>query len=398
MRQKLGQTSPWRSSSTDDTAPSQGSLSQMTSFTLATSAPDNPDGLLDAFYYDTANALRRPSTRIHLKAPRQSTTPTCFAGRCTQPNGRLRYAVQLHTSIAFKDADATVVSDGHDCTVYDNDNQRRRQLHLWSLRPPHPDDDRAALDALLITFRLTRTPSRTRAGIVNYMQKGWPVKVKDDKLKSYAVRKTASSIHNGCMLGGFRVIIPKNCQQVVLKILHNSHYGRNRMISLARTKIWFPGMDKAVEEVAENCSTCVVMGKDPVCLPYRPTEHSLERRENPTGRFSSHSDRRATSGPSGTDTSVTGWPTVVCGTAGAPEITGSTPPAAQQWAAIRKLDEAVQGHEGEAANADQAAPVVAVCEAVYADAAARAEAEREVPQRSRRQWRSTCGGELKTMQ
>ncbi|PIO59733.1 hypothetical protein TELCIR_18793 [Teladorsagia circumcincta] len=36
--------------------------------------------------------------------------------------------------------------------------------------------------------------------VVNYMQKGWPVKVKDDRLKPYAVKEAALSIHNGCIL------------------------------------------------------------------------------------------------------------------------------------------------------------------------------------------------------
>ncbi|XGW34442.1 hypothetical protein V3C99_018378 [Haemonchus contortus] len=108
--------------------------------------------------------------------------------------------------------------------------------------------------------------------VVNYMQKGWPVKVKDDRLKPYAMKRAALSIHNGCILWGYRVVIPKKFQQVVLKMLHNSHYGRNSMISLARTKIWFPGMDKAVEEVAKNCSTCAVMGRDPVRIPLHPWE------------------------------------------------------------------------------------------------------------------------------
>ncbi|KAK6056211.1 hypothetical protein COOONC_06286 [Cooperia oncophora] len=51
--------------------------------------------------------------------------------------------------------------------------------------------------------------------VVNYMQKGWPMKVKDDKLKPYAVKKTALSLHNGCLLWGNRVVIPKKFQPVV---------------------------------------------------------------------------------------------------------------------------------------------------------------------------------------
>ncbi|KAK6019754.1 hypothetical protein OSTOST_14600 [Ostertagia ostertagi] len=53
-------------------------------------------------------------------------------------------------------------------------------------------------------------------------------------------------------------------------MLHNSHYGRNRMISLARTKIWFPGIDGAIEK-RNLCSiraesyrnTATPMGKTP---------------------------------------------------------------------------------------------------------------------------------------
>ena len=57
-----------------------------------------------------------------------------------------------------------------------------------------------------------------------------------------------------------------------LKILHRNHYGRNRMIALARSKIWFPGIDRMITEIAEGCNTCAIFGKNPPKAPLHPWE------------------------------------------------------------------------------------------------------------------------------
>ena len=50
-----------------------------------------------------------------------------------------------------------------------------------------------------------------------------------------------------------RVVIPTACQGAVLKELHT---GIVRMKSVARIHVWWPGVDKDIEEMVNSCKTC----------------------------------------------------------------------------------------------------------------------------------------------
>lgn len=62
-------------------------------------------------------------------------------------------------------------------------------------------------------------------------------------------------------------MIPAKFRQRVLQILHSSHYGRNRMVALARMKVWYPGIDTDIERLAKSCETCAVFGNNPARTP-----------------------------------------------------------------------------------------------------------------------------------
>ena len=53
-----------------------------------------------------------------------------------------------------------------------------------------------------------------------------------------------------------RVIIPTKLQPQVLQELQSDHSGISRMHSLTRSYVWWPGLDKDVEEVVKSCLPC----------------------------------------------------------------------------------------------------------------------------------------------
>ena len=55
---------------------------------------------------------------------------------------------------------------------------------------------------------------------------------------------------------GSQVIIPPKHQAELLAELHEGHLGIVKMKALARSYMWWPGMDKAIEEVAKGCTGC----------------------------------------------------------------------------------------------------------------------------------------------
>ena len=85
---------------------------------------------------------------------------------------------------------------------------------------------------------------------------GWPVSCEEAALLSYFRRKTELSVLSGCILWGSRVIIPENARQTILDQLHDTHPGVSKIKSLARSFVWWPGLDKQIENCVQQCCTC----------------------------------------------------------------------------------------------------------------------------------------------
>lgn len=67
---------------------------------------------------------------------------------------------------------------------------------------------------------------------------------------------TELSVTEGCLLRGSRVIVPPSLRSMLLSQLHDTHPGINRMKSLAHCYVWWPGIDKQIEDVVAKCQCC----------------------------------------------------------------------------------------------------------------------------------------------
>ena len=63
--------------------------------------------------------------------------------------------------------------------------------------------------------------------------------------------------HGEILLHDNRLIIPKDLQSRVVKIAHQSHLGIVKTKQLLREKVYFPGIDKQVEELCQGCIPCL---------------------------------------------------------------------------------------------------------------------------------------------
>lgn len=100
---------------------------------------------------------------------------------------------------------------------------------------------------------------------------GWPLKM-DPSFKPYHQRRLELSVKDGCLLWGARVVIPQKGRKAMLQLLHQSHSGMSRMKGLARSYIWWPGMDQDIEKVAQSCEECHKHQKAPPSAPLHPWE------------------------------------------------------------------------------------------------------------------------------
>ena len=90
--------------------------------------------------------------------------------------------------------------------------------------------------------------------VQRYVLTGWPESDKTTQ-QFHRVRQELS-IHEGCVMCGARVVVPTPGQTTMLKLLHSSHNGVVKMKALARSYIWWPGIDQQIENIAQHCGQC----------------------------------------------------------------------------------------------------------------------------------------------
>ena len=109
----------------------------------------------------------------------------------------------------------------------------------------------------------------TLSKVFQYTMSGWP-NIPDQQLMPYYRRKYELSVECGCLLWGSRVIIPPKLQKYVLDELHVSHPGIVRIKSLARKHIWWPNVDRDLEEMVQDCQACQANRQKPPTAPLHP--------------------------------------------------------------------------------------------------------------------------------
>ncbi|XP_028164488.1 uncharacterized protein K02A2.6-like isoform X2 [Ostrinia furnacalis] len=99
--------------------------------------------------------------------------------------------------------------------------------------------------------------------IISYIQDGWPADVDIKELKPYFNRKSELYLEMGCIMWGHRLVIPNVCRDKVLRELHDTHTGIVKMKSLARSYVWWPGLDEAIERQCGACGVCAALSGAP---------------------------------------------------------------------------------------------------------------------------------------
>ena len=91
-------------------------------------------------------------------------------------------------------------------------------------------------------------------------------------LHPYFDRKFQLTVYNGCIRCGHRVVIPTSLQPQVLTEIHDGHMGVVQMMALARMHIWWPCIDKHIQDHAYQCIPCQQNPREPVKAPIHTWE------------------------------------------------------------------------------------------------------------------------------
>ena len=103
--------------------------------------------------------------------------------------------------------------------------------------------------------------------VYEYTSSGWPNHCPDPEIKPYWNRREDLSLEDGCLLWGRRVVIPLKLQGHLLDELHECHPGMCRMKVLARSFVWWPGIDQDIEDRVRFCEDCVNAQSTPKSVP-----------------------------------------------------------------------------------------------------------------------------------
>ena len=95
----------------------------------------------------------------------------------------------------------------------------------------------------------------------------------EDGISPYHKVWNELSVHDGCLLRGSRVIVPPEGREKVLDLLHEGHHpGNTGMKALARSYVWWPGINQEIEERVKACNSCQRTRHNPAPAPLHPWE------------------------------------------------------------------------------------------------------------------------------
>lgn len=86
-------------------------------------------------------------------------------------------------------------------------------------------------------------------------------------LKQFFNRKDELYEELGCIMWGYRLVVPESCRNKILKMIHEPHMSIVKSKALARSYVWWPGVDEAVQVMCRECVMCATQADAPPRKP-----------------------------------------------------------------------------------------------------------------------------------
>lgn len=92
------------------------------------------------------------------------------------------------------------------------------------------------------------------------------------ELWRYKLILTELSFEDGILFRGSRVVIPKKLQNQTIALAHEGHLGMVKLKKHLRERVWFPFMDKKIEQYVTNCFGCTLVSATDQFEPITSTD------------------------------------------------------------------------------------------------------------------------------
>ena len=102
---------------------------------------------------------------------------------------------------------------------------------------------------------------------------GWPDNIKDvpKALRPYHGQRDSLTVEDGLILRGEAIIVPPGERKKVLEQIHQGHLGTSKCQYRARQCVYWPGINKDIEQLVEACATCQRQQPQEPRQPLKPT-------------------------------------------------------------------------------------------------------------------------------
>lgn len=116
------------------------------------------------------------------------------------------------------------------------------------------------IDSNMVAMETKRDPILSK--VLYFTKNGWPAHP-GPEFFPYFSKRFELTHEDDILLWDSRVIIPSTLRAVLLADLHAEHLGMVKMKQLARRYLWWPKLDKEIEETVKLCSSCQESAKAP---------------------------------------------------------------------------------------------------------------------------------------
>ena len=98
--------------------------------------------------------------------------------------------------------------------------------------------------------------------VKKFVLDGWR-NSEDNSILPYKRKQLELTIEGGCVMWGHRVCIPTNLRKQILSELHSIHLGIVKTKAVARSYVWWPGLDSDIEDLTKTCQLCLENADNP---------------------------------------------------------------------------------------------------------------------------------------
>ncbi|XP_017493596.1 PREDICTED: uncharacterized protein K02A2.6-like [Rhagoletis zephyria] len=116
--------------------------------------------------------------------------------------------------------------------------------------------------------------------VANSILNGTLLNLGGNEFNAFKTKASELTVESGCILWGYRTVIPSKLQGNVLQELHKSHLGIVKTKSLARSYVYWPNIDKDIENMIKTCEPCQKYQANPeksFLIPWEPTYSAWKR-------------------------------------------------------------------------------------------------------------------------